>query len=196
MSKTIPNIVFVRGIPNRWEKLNEKESPDSKKNYLVVIDDLMTQALNDVSTSRLYTVGSHHENISVITLTQNMFPKGKEAREVSINCHYLVLFKNPRDKSQIKTLASQISDGREERRHFLDSYTDATKLPYTYLFADFKPTTPEEFKFRAKILEDFEHVVYLPPDFPLPPSPFHSEIDTQRPPRFWRSKGKKRSLSP
>jgi hypothetical protein len=170
MRKTVPNIEFHKGIPSRWERLNENET--FKKDYVIVIDDLMAKALDDPTTASLYMAGSHHENISVITLTQNMFPRQKEARTVSINSQYLVLFKNPRDKSQIKTLATQITDGKGERRHFIDSYVAATKKPYTYLFADFKPTTPEELKYRDGITERYDHGAYLPIDYPLKPSPF------------------------
>ena len=163
MSRTIPDITFVKGIPKEWEKLNAEKGAE-KKNYIIVIDDLMIQALKQESTSLLYTVGSHHNNISVITLTQNLFPRMKEARTVSLNSHYLVLFKNPRDKSQIKTLASQLTDGKEERRHFLDAYVDATSKPYSYLAIDCKPEAPEELKFRSHIENDFQ-IAYLPPDY-------------------------------
>ena len=39
-------------------------------------------------------------NVSVVYLTQNVFDKNKYARTISLNAHYLVLFKNPRDASQ------------------------------------------------------------------------------------------------
>jgi hypothetical protein len=167
MNETIPNIVFRKGIARNWEKLNENVEEDDMKPYIIVIDDLMIESLKEESTSKLYTVGSHHKNISVISLSQNLFPKLKEARTVSINCHYMVLYKNPRDKSQVKTLAKQVTDSKGDYRHFLDSYADATKKPYSYLFLDYKPLTPEELKLRAGILEKFEHVAYLPADYPL-----------------------------
>ena len=37
-------------------------------------------------------------------LVQNLFPKNKETRTISLNAHYMVVFKNPRDKSQISHL--------------------------------------------------------------------------------------------
>ena len=41
----------------------------------------------------------------VIYIVQNLFHHGKGRRSVSLNSHYLVLFKNSQDKLQILTLA-------------------------------------------------------------------------------------------
>jgi len=43
----------------------------------------------------LFTKGSHHRNISIMYLAQNLFPKNKFARTISLNEHYMILFKNP-----------------------------------------------------------------------------------------------------
>ena len=56
----------------------------------------------------MFIVGSHHRNISVLFLMKNIFQKGTHARTISINIQYMVLFKNARDQSQIRTLAIQI----------------------------------------------------------------------------------------
>jgi len=47
----------------------------------------------------MFTKISHHRNVSVVYLTQNVFDKNKYARTISLNAHYLVLIKNPRDAS-------------------------------------------------------------------------------------------------
>ena len=49
----------------------------------------------------LFTKGSHHSNLSVLHLVQNVFDKNKHTRTISLNAHYLVIFKNPRDASQV-----------------------------------------------------------------------------------------------
>ena len=82
----------------------------SKRN-LVVIDDLIQKLGNDPRITSLFTKGCHHRNLSVIFILQNIFHRGKELRDVSLNCHYLVLFKSPRDSSQIIHLAKQMFPG-------------------------------------------------------------------------------------
>ena len=40
----------------------------------------------------------------MLYLEQNLFPKNKESRTISLNFQYMVVFKNPRDASQISHL--------------------------------------------------------------------------------------------
>ena len=67
---------------------------NAQKRILVVIDDLMTET--DKSVSNLFTKGSHHHNLSVLHLVQNVFDKNKHTRTISLNAHYLVILKNPK----------------------------------------------------------------------------------------------------
>ncbi len=45
----------------------------------------MSQCSNDPRVADLFTRGSHHRGISVLYLTQNLFPPGK----LLIDCHQL-----------------------------------------------------------------------------------------------------------
>ena len=87
----------------------------------------------------IFTVGSHHRNISVLFLMQNIFQKGSHARTISTNCQYMVLFKNARDQSQIRTLAMQIFP--TDWRDFLKYYNEETSKPYGHVILDFHPQT-------------------------------------------------------
>ena len=94
MKRNIPNITFVEGVPS---DLESTINPSIRN--LVVIDDLMHELSNDQRITSLFTKGCHHRNLSVIFILQNIFHRGKELRDMSLNCHYLVLFKSPRDSS-------------------------------------------------------------------------------------------------
>jgi len=94
-----PHTEFHQGLPNI-------EDFDGKEHSLVIIDDLMQETNETVAN--MFTKGSHHRNISVVFLAQNLFPKNKFARTMSLNAHYMVLFKNPRDVSQFANLAKQM----------------------------------------------------------------------------------------
>ena len=64
----------------------------------------------DETVANLFTKGSHHRNVSVVFLAQNLFPKNKFARTMRLNAHYIVLFKNPeRCESVCKFGASDVS---------------------------------------------------------------------------------------
>ena len=147
MMQTIPEIEFVRGIPTNIE---HDDYFDVNVRNLIVIDDQMSSASNDKQVINLFTQGSHHRNLSVIYLVQNLFHQGKGNRDISLNCHYLVIFKNPRDKLQILTLAKQMYP--RKTGYFLQKYEEAVSRPFGYLFIDLKTTTPDHCRLRTNVL--------------------------------------------
>jgi hypothetical protein len=74
---------------------------------LIVLDDLLNEAYSR-DMCDLFTKGSHHRNISVILITQNLFHQGRFSRAISLNAKYIVVFKNVRDKNQFAYLARQV----------------------------------------------------------------------------------------
>ena len=72
--KRIPRIEFVNGKPDH---LNDQHYIDVSKRNVLVFDNLMTEAKCDQRIAGLFTKGSHHRNISVVYLTQNLFPQGE-----------------------------------------------------------------------------------------------------------------------
>ena len=93
----IPTIEFVKGIP---EYLEIDSYLDVNMRNLITIDDQMIEAGKDNWIVNLFTKGSHHRNLSVIYIVQNLFHQGEGNRSIGLNSHFLVLFKNPRDSSQ------------------------------------------------------------------------------------------------
>ena len=143
----IPTIEFVKGIP---ESLENDTYLDVNIHNLIVVDDQMIEAGKDNRIVNLFTKGSHHRNLSVIYIVQNLFHQGKGNRSISLNSHYLVLFKNPRDKLQILTLAKQMYPS--ETAWFIKEYEEAVRRPYGYLFVDLRPTTPDRCRLRTNVL--------------------------------------------
>ena len=139
MQRIIPGIEFVKGIPANIE---DEQFLNPAIRNLIVIDDLMSEASNDKRICDLFTKGSHHRNLSVICLVQNLYYQGKESRTMSLNSQYLVLFNNPRDQQQIAVLARQIYPGQSEK--FLNTYRMATSKPFGYLLIDLKPDTSND----------------------------------------------------
>ena len=119
---TIPNIEFVRDIPSNLE---HDSYFDIHKCNLMVIDNQMADAGEDKRIINLFTRGSHHRNLSVIYIVQNLFHQGKGIRSISLISHYLVLFKNPRDKLQVLTLAKQMYPKHTD--FFINHYEQAVQ---------------------------------------------------------------------
>jgi hypothetical protein len=146
----VEGVEFIEGLPD-IKKL------DPKKRTLVIIDDLMMET--DKSVTHLFTKGSHHQNLSVLHLVQNLFDKNKHNRTISLNAQYLVIFKNPRDASQITHLAKQMYPGHV---HFLQEvFANATSKAYGYLLVDLKQETPEHLRLRTDIMPYEVQYVYL-----------------------------------
>ena len=148
MQRIIPGIEFVKGIPANIE---DEQFLNPAIQNLIVIDDLMSEASNDKRICDLFTKGSHHRNLSVICLVQNLYYQGKESRTMSLNSQYLVLFNNPRDQQQIVVLARQMYPGQSEK--FLSTYRMATSKPFGYLLIDLKPDTPNDKRLWPNVFE-------------------------------------------
>ena len=127
-------------------------SADDLKPYdLVILDDLLSESDSSKDLTKMFTQTAHHLPCFVIFVTQNLFPKGKDARTRSLNTHYYVIFKNPRDKSQIEVLSRQILPTKPKT--LVNIFEDATQQPYGYLFIDFTQECDERYRFRTNLFE-------------------------------------------
>ena len=146
----------MQGLP---ENLESDEFIKPTVRNLVIIDDLATACSKDSRISDLFTEGSHHRNLSVIVLNQNLYhSKNPTERR---NCQYLVLFKNPLDKQAVMTLARQMYPGKTG--YFLKKFDDATAEPYSYLLIDLRADTKEKDRFQTNILAIKERIQTPPP---------------------------------
>lgn len=135
---------FVQGMCTmNW--LDENRVPP---NSTIIIDDMALEA--DEDTAKLFTVGSHHYNVNVIFICQNLFTKNKAFRDISLNSTYLVLFKNVRDKQQISNFAKQYAPGRNKQ--FVQLFTEATQQPHSYILIDNHQETFDELRILSNYL--------------------------------------------
>ena len=146
-SEPIPGceVDYIEGLPD--EEAIATSPPD-----LLIIDDLMNELGDNQRLANMFTKGSHHLHMSIIFIVQNIFHQAKQMRNISLNCHYIVLMKNPRDKSQIYSLARQLYPNKI--KFFIEAYEDATKEPYSYLRVDLTPSTPECFRLQTKLFPE------------------------------------------
>ena len=144
-------VQFVKGLPQDLEN-------DSGVHMLVVLDDLQDEVTKSDHVENLFTRGSHHKNITVVYLTQNLFRQGKSARNIALNAHYVILFKNPRDIGQIGHFGRQLGCSNFLKKAF----QDATDEKYGYLIVDLSPHLEEQYRFRTKIWPDEDTIVYRP----------------------------------
>ena len=146
-------IKFIQGLP-------EISEFDSKENNLLILDDLMNECSESQDISKFFRVYSHHMNISIFILNQNIFPKGKCQRDISLNVSNMILFNNPRDRQQIYTLGNQIYPKKSSS--FLSIFQDSVKQykGHGYLFIDFKQATLDRNRLQTGIIPGEERIIY------------------------------------
>jgi hypothetical protein len=124
---TVEWIEFQQGLP-------DLDNLDPREKQFIILDDLMDET--DQRVASLFTKKSHHKNISVMFIVQNLFHRGKHHRTISRNAHYMVLFKNLTNVSQIIALAHQMYPRRTQ--FFMEAFDRATARPDDYMVIDMK----------------------------------------------------------
>ena len=148
-----PFVQLHEGLPDLTIFKKNKE-----KAQLLILDDLMADCGKNDKLTTLFTKGSHHWNLSIVHLVQNLFFDG--LRNARINSQYLVLMKNPSDQSQVATLARQMFPKRHQ--FLIEAYQDATSQPHGYLFIDLHQNTVDHLRFRTCIFPGETGIVYVP----------------------------------
>ena len=128
----------------------------TKKN-LLIINDLLSEIYTRVT--QIFTKGSDHLNCSVIYISQNLFNKGTKNRNICLNTHYLVLFKNLRYSALVMHFGWQIFP--DAIRYFKESFVNVTSIPYSYLLINLRTMTPEDLRLHTDIFCDERIIVYV-----------------------------------
>lgn len=123
------------------EGLDEQLRP--RPRTLLIIDDLQNSSKAIVD---FFTKHSHHSDVDVIYLVQNLFLSTPHHRTCNLNTQILCVFKNPRDKLQITCLAKQIYPNNN--KFLMDAYAQATKVAHGYLVLNLQQNTPEHLRLR------------------------------------------------
>ena len=118
---------------------------------LIIFDDMMREV---ETMTELFTKGSHHWNMSVIHITQDLFYDKRRTNR--INTQYIVMMKNPGDKLTPNILARQMGIGDK----FMRAYNAATAKPHGYLLVDMEQNTPDMYRLRTNIFPDQLTIFY------------------------------------
>merc|ERR1711954_637307 len=138
--------------------VNNIKSSVTGESMHVIFDDLIG-ATSLKNIANLFTVDARHMNMSLIFLTQGMFVNDETFRQISQNCDYFCIFKNPRSSSKIRTLAQQMTPGN---MILVQIYMDATKGPFSYLFINLTQECDERFTYLSHLFDNIGRVnVYI-----------------------------------
>ena len=150
-------VKFNEGLLSREALFDE--SRDTSRHSMLIIDDLLDPEYAPLAKD-LFIKGSHHLNMSVIFITQNLFFANKDFRTLSLNAHYLVIFKNPRDMSQIGYISRQAFPANP--RFLTAVYNGETHERHSYIVLDCKQATPDNLRVRNSVTTPWNTIVFIP----------------------------------
>jgi len=156
------SVQFHEGLPS-IETIKSWSRGVHGRHLLLILDDLQHEVCASKETSCLFSVLSHHCNISVVFVVQNLYPKsgGGSVRDLFLNVHYVVLLSSKRDKLQVSNLARQVFPG--QNRFLMSAYEDAvSSRNFQYLVIDLHPSTSRQYMVRANIFPGELTWVYQP----------------------------------
>ena len=140
--------------------VQESDIANIENGSMVILDDLVSETENSKAVTALFTKHVHHRDLFLVYITQNFYHQSKEARMRHLNSHYILFFKNPRDKTQPSMLARQMFPGRSSAA-FAQMFELATEKPHGYLLIDLRQNAPNDIRLRTNIFPDeYPSVVY------------------------------------
>ena len=126
---------------------------------LLIFDDLMDDILKSKIALEICTVGSHHRNITIVLILQNLYHSGKFSKTIMMNTQYMLLMNNSRDVQQVRYLGRQLGMDRTLE----EAYKDCLSRPYGYLLVDLSPHNINPLlKLKTYIFPNEYLTVYLP----------------------------------
>ena len=145
-------------IQDNENMINQIQNYARGQPVFVIFDDLInSKSLPEIA--KLFTVDGRHMNMSMAFLTQRMFVNNEHFRQISQNCDYFCVFKNPRNSSEIRTLAQQLTPGSLD---LIDIYTEATKNAFSYLFINLTQECQSHVKYLSSLFDSDNSVkVYV-----------------------------------
>lgn len=143
---------FHQGCPSEEMLENEKQ-----EKIVYVLDDLLESAFKSKTVSEMFTQG-RNRGIGVILLTQNIFPRDSMARNISLNCNFMVIFRNIRDRSSFNHLSRQLLPANS--KNLSEFFLNCVAKPFSYLLIDLTQECPEALRFRQEVFnEDFCSII-------------------------------------
>lgn len=142
-------VTFIKHAPQSVELvLDELKQYPLSSPKICILDDMLAHLSSYLE--ELFTVVSHHNNCSMVLISQAIFGK-KELRNISLQCHYMAIFKSPRDSKQLHYLCHQIEPNRT--KYLKSVFSDALKKPFAYVILDFTQQQKDEARYRTNIFK-------------------------------------------
>lgn len=157
-------VVTREGLPNDIEEDFPTACP-ANETYIIVLDDLMEEALKDPTILAIFTKWSHHKNITVFLMTQNIYHRGSNSVTIARNVSVAIFIVELRNYKVIRYFLSTSYE-----KHQVDAIMKwlrqaVENKPYSNFLIDFSPTTNDKYRLRLNIVPTGSSFtkVFIPP---------------------------------
>lgn len=121
-------------------------------NPIIIFDD---GSEDERFLSDLFTKYRHHFPINIIVVTHNLFgdreASGSLLRSLNRNATHLVLMKQIRDRTMIRTLVYQLQPNKRKASQLLDAIIKDTERPFSHFLIDLTQETPDVLRYKTNI---------------------------------------------
>lgn len=141
------------------KELVDDELQNNVISTLLIIDDYISEASQKENTyiTEYFLNRSHHENLTILFLSQLLFPKN--GRAWTLNTTHLVLFKTFHE-GQLNYYFRNLNP--KKVKFLMECYKRSTSdKPYGHFFISLDPTTPEEIRYRSNIIPEEGTVIFM-----------------------------------
>ncbi len=160
MKRQVPNMEFIGCVDFGIIRDLKKDGT----NYVVIFDDSCAEIYNSKDFESLATSGRHLK-LNVLYIKHNLFQQSKYSRTIDLNNTHLILFKNPRDYEQIKSLFTRMGKCKFLTECYHSAVESTSNRGWGHLFIHLLPRKREELRYATNITgENQEPGRFLVPD--------------------------------
>eukprot|EP00794_Sanderia_malayensis_P021233 gene21233-biopygen16271 len=142
----------VKGVESQEAQTRIEEMSDA----IVVFDDLMTEMTKSDKMSQFFTRESHHRNLCMFFVWQDIFPQQKHAAMISKNTDYKIIFDNPSCRDSVRRMLGRMypktKQAGEVTAKILDALERAPPDSYPFVQLNCRPNERPETRIVSNLI--------------------------------------------
>eukprot|EP00794_Sanderia_malayensis_P013613 gene13613-biopygen10891 len=99
--------IALHTIPG-LESQQAETAKEEMRDAIVILDDLMDEMMKNDKMSQFFTRESHHRNLCMFFVWQDIFPKHKHGSTISKNTDYKIIFDNPSCRDSVRRMLGKM----------------------------------------------------------------------------------------
>eukprot|EP00794_Sanderia_malayensis_P008688 gene8688-biopygen6972 len=135
---------------------NKQKRPKRKCDAIVILDDLMDEMTKNDKMSQFFTRESHHRNLCMFFVWQDIFPKHKHGSTISKNTDYKIIFDNPSCRDSVRRMLGKMypkaKQAGEVAQKIFDALEYSPSNSYPFVSLNCRPNEPSETRIVSNLI--------------------------------------------